>query len=101
MVIFCYHIKSVLIISNFLKIDEVIVSNWYQNLDEKLIRACVDCVLESLDPRLTHSCSRKKLFKKIKEPYKHKEKYKEDMEGIHGSAIAFIKKKTQVVNGYI
>ena len=40
-IIFCYHIKSLLIISNFLKIDKVIVSNWYQNLDDKLIRECV------------------------------------------------------------
>ena len=40
-IIFCYHIKSFLIISNFLKIDKVTVSNWYQNLDNKLIRKCV------------------------------------------------------------
>ena len=29
-----YHVKSFLIISNFLKIEKAIVSNWYQNLDE-------------------------------------------------------------------
>ena len=39
-IIFCYHIKILLIISNFPKIDKVFVSNWYQNLDDKLIREC-------------------------------------------------------------
>ena len=27
--------------SDFLKIDKAIVSNWYQNLDDKLLRECV------------------------------------------------------------
>ena len=40
-IIFCYHIKSFLIISRFLKIEKVIVSNWYQNLDDKLVSECV------------------------------------------------------------
>ena len=31
-IIFCYHTKSLLIISNFLMIDKVIVSNCYQSL---------------------------------------------------------------------
>ena len=46
--------KSFLIISNFFKIDKTIVSNWYQNLDDKPIRQCVESVLESLDSRLTY-----------------------------------------------
>ena len=37
-IIFCYHIKRLLIISNFLKIGKVIVNNWYQNLNDKPIR---------------------------------------------------------------
>ena len=40
-IIFCYHIKSLLIVSNFLKIDKAVVSNWYQNLHDKLSRECV------------------------------------------------------------
>ena len=36
---------------------KVIVSNWYQNLDDKLIRECGESVLQSLDSRLTyHRC---------------------------------------------
>ena len=38
---FLISLKSLLIISNFLRKDKVIVSNWYQNLDDKLIRECV------------------------------------------------------------
>ena len=38
--------------SNFLKIDKAIVSNWYQNLDDKLINECVEIALQSLDSRL-------------------------------------------------
>ena len=38
---FCYHLKRLLLISNFLKTEKVIVSHWYQNLDNKLIRECV------------------------------------------------------------
>ena len=30
--------KNLLITSNFLKIDKAIVSNWYKNLDDELIR---------------------------------------------------------------
>ena len=37
----CYHIKSLLIISNFLETEKTIVSNWYQKLDDKLIRECL------------------------------------------------------------
>ena len=40
-IIFCCHIKSLLIVSNFLKIDKAVVSNWYQNLHDKLSRECV------------------------------------------------------------
>ena len=35
------HKKSLLIISSFLEIDKAIVSNWYQNLDDKLVKECV------------------------------------------------------------
>ena len=44
-IIFCYHIKRLLIISNFLKIGKVIVNNWYQNLNDKPISR----VSQSLD----------------------------------------------------
>ena len=40
-VIFCYHVKSLFIISNLLKIYKVIVSNLHQNLDDKLVKECV------------------------------------------------------------
>ena len=56
--------KSLLIISNFLKIDKTNVSNWYQNFDDKVIWECVGCVLRSLDSILTFRCSKKTLFKK-------------------------------------
>ena len=39
--IFCYRIKNLLIISNFLQMEKDMVRNWYQNLDNKLIRECV------------------------------------------------------------
>ena len=39
---------------NFPKIGKVIVSNWYQNLNDELIRECAKSVLQSLDSRLTH-----------------------------------------------
>ena len=50
-IIFCYHRKSLSIISSFLRIGKVIVSNWYLNghLDDKLIRECVESVLQSFD----------------------------------------------------
>ena len=53
---FCYDIKKLMIISNSLKIrqDKTIVSNWYPSLDNKLIRECVDSVLQSLDSGLTY-----------------------------------------------
>ena len=53
-IIFCYHIKILLIISNFLKIGKDIVSNQYQNLDDKLISKYVESVLQSLDSKLTY-----------------------------------------------
>ena len=40
-IIFCYYMKMLLIISNFLEIGKTIVSKWYQNLDYKLISECV------------------------------------------------------------
>ena len=40
-VIFCYHIKRLWIIFNFLKIEKAIFSDGYPNLDDKLIRGCV------------------------------------------------------------
>ena len=52
-IIFCDHMKRLSIISTFLKIDKVIVGNWYQNLDDKLIRECVESVLQSLYSRFT------------------------------------------------
>ena len=53
-IIFCYHIKCLSIIFNFLKIGKVILSKRYQNLDDKLIRECVEGVLQPLDSRLTY-----------------------------------------------
>ena len=35
---FCYHIKILLVISNFLTIGKLFVNNWYQKLEDKLIR---------------------------------------------------------------
>ena len=32
-------------ISNFLKIDIAIVSNWHQNADDKLIGECIEIIL--------------------------------------------------------
>ena len=40
-VIPCCHIERLLIISNFLKTEKVIVSNSHQNLDYKLIKECI------------------------------------------------------------
>ena len=40
--------------SNFRKIDKAIMSNWYQNLDDKLIREFLESVLKSLDSGLTY-----------------------------------------------
>ena len=56
-IIFCYHVKSLLIIASFFKIDKPNVSNWYQNLDDKLIRGYVESVLQSLDSRITYQRS--------------------------------------------
>ena len=74
---FCDHLNILLIISNFLKIGQVIVSNWYQNLDYKLIRECVQIVLLSLNSRLTISHilvgAKRLYFKKLIEAFKGKE----------------------------
>ena len=53
-VTFCYHVKRLSKILNFLKIDKDILSDWYQNLDDKLIRECTESILSSLDSRLIH-----------------------------------------------
>ena len=69
-----------LIIPNFLKIDKVIVSNWYQNLEDKLIREWLRFKINKL------SCSEKTLFKKTQIDRKHidiKKKYKEEIEGVN------------------
>ena len=50
---FCYHMKRLLIISNFLKIDKATVNNWHCDLDDKVMRECVESVLQSLHSRLT------------------------------------------------
>ena len=67
--------------SNFLKIDKAIVSNWYQNLDDKLINECVEIALQSLDSRLKDIIdlfSRKKTLKKSKKHVDMKRKNKKD-----------------------
>ena len=46
-IIFCYHIKRLLIISKFL-------SKWYQNSDDKLTRECVQSVFQPFDSRLIY-----------------------------------------------
>ena len=38
----------------FLKIDKTILKNWCQNLDDKLIRKCIESVFQSLDSRLIY-----------------------------------------------
>ena len=53
-VTFCYHVKRLSKILNFLKIDKDILSDWYQNIDDKLIRECTESILSSLDSRLIH-----------------------------------------------
>ena len=53
-IIFCDHIKGWFQVSNFLKIDKAIMSHWYQNLDDKLIREFLEIVLKSLDSGLTY-----------------------------------------------
>ena len=56
------------------------MSNWYQNLDMKLIRESVENVLLSLDSRLTYHRSwilvvTKRIYlTKLKKAYRHKEK---------------------------
>ena len=42
---FCFHMKSLLTIFNFVNIDKGIVSDGYQNLDDKLIRELFESVL--------------------------------------------------------
>ena len=89
---FCYHIKNLLIVSNFLKIDKAIVSNWHQNLD-KLIRECV---------RFKVNISQIILVTKIlylKNSKKHKgikRKYKDEMEGVHDNASAFMNQNIKI-----
>ena len=56
-IILCYHIKTFLIISSFLKIYNAIVSNSYQNLDDTLIRECTESVLQYLHSRLIYQRS--------------------------------------------
>ena len=56
-IIFCFYIKILLLISNFLQINKAIVSNWYQNLHDKLTRECVENVLQSLHSRLIYQKS--------------------------------------------
>ena len=59
-------------------INNVIVSNWYQNLDDKLIRECVRFKIE------------KTLFKKTEIDKKHidiKSKYKDEMEGVNDRLV--------------
>ena len=82
-----YHINRLLIIPNFLKIDKVIVRNCYQNLDDELTRECVRLkinILRILDVA-------KRLY--LKNSKKHidiQRKYKEEMEGVHYNATAFM-----------
>ena len=42
--VFCDHIKSSVIIFSFFDISKTIVSIWYLNSDDKLIRERVECV---------------------------------------------------------
>ena len=83
--------KSLLIISNFPKKDKAIGSSWYQNLNDKLIRKCVESVLHSLDSRLIYHRSqlqRKTLFKKnSKKHIDIKKKNKEEMEEVYDKIV--------------
>ena len=87
-IILCYHPKSLLIISNFLKIDKVIVSSWYQNLDDKLIKECVRFKINMLQILVV---ARRHLKKsQIDKKYIDiKRKYKEEM-GVNDKASAFM-----------
>ena len=51
---FCYYIKRLLIIYNFLTTDKTIVSNWCKNLDDKLIKERAGSILQFSGSRLTH-----------------------------------------------
>ena len=61
-------------ISIFLKIGKAIVSNWYQNLDDKLISEYV---------RFKINISSTLVIAKT-------DKYKKEMEGVHDNASAFM-----------
>ena len=52
--IFCHHIKILLIISNFFKTGKATGGNWYQNLDDTLIREWVESILQCLDSKLIY-----------------------------------------------
>ena len=84
-IIYCYHKKILFTISNFLKIDKSIVSNWYQNLDDRLIREFKINISQIL------VVAKGLHFKKLKETYKDKT-YKEEVKGVHDNASAFIEK---------
>ena len=58
---------------NLVKINKVIVSNWYQNLDDKFIRECVRFKINL--PNVLVVARRLYLKEEeLKEAYRHKEK---------------------------
>ena len=67
-IVFCYHISIFLIISYFPKIDKATMSNWYQYLDDKLVRECIESVFQILDRKLHIDlcCSKMTLFEKTR-----------------------------------
>ena len=73
--------KCLLVTSNFLEVDKVIVSNWYQIWDNKLIRE--DIVFRfkiNISDPADLVVAKRLYLKKLKEVYRHKEK-------IHGALI--------------
>ena len=63
------------------------MSNWYQNLDEKLIR---ECVRFKINISQNLFVAKRLCSKNSKKNIDIKKKYKEEMEGVHDNASAFM-----------
>ena len=76
-----------MIVFNFLKIDKALASNWYQNLNDKLIRECVRFKINM--PKILVAAKRL-YFKKLKKHIDIIRKHKEEMEGVHDYSSEFM-----------
>ena len=68
-------------------IYKVIVSNWYQNLDDKLIRECARFTINILQILVL---TKRLYLKNSKNHIDIKRKYKEEMEEVHDDVGAFM-----------